>query len=224
MAVKFIPNGILDISTDPSLLPQDTNGKMEFSGAMTRCKNLSLDDNGIAATRKGSRKLNATAVDQTVSRGTIEMNGDRYLFAGTKIYKNESSIATGLTSAVWRAILYNAYNVTTQSVFALNGTDRKRITGSTVAEWGIDAPTSAPTLAGIDYVITHDWEEENAIGAVKQFTDTKTGASFNYDYVFGWEEFYADIEDHPEVTTATKYGTFYFDLNPPAQFQVTYAY
>lgn len=221
MAIKFIPNGLLNISTDPSLLPQDTNGKSEFSGAMIRCKNLSLDDNGVAVTRKGSRKLNTTAVDQTVSRGTIEMNGDRYLFAGTKIYKNESSIATGLTSAIWRAILYNAYNVTTQSVFALNGTDRKRITDSTIAEWGIDAPTTAPTLAGIDYVITHSWEEENVTGAVKQFTTEKTGS---YDYVFGWEEFYADIEDHPEVTTATKYGTFYFDLAAPARFRLTYTY
>ena len=231
MAIKFIPNGLLDISTDPSLLPQDTNGKSEFSGAMIRCKNLSLDDNGVAVTRKGSRKLNTTAVDQTVSRGTIEMNGDRYLFAGTKIYKNESSIATGLTSAIWRAILYNAYNVTTQSVFALNGTDRKRITGSTVAEWGIDAPTTAPTLAGIDYVITSTWEEENVTGGVKKFTVRKNGDTAVYslrddnDYVYGWEEFYADdSEDHPEVTTATNYAMFYFETADPARFRVTYTY
>ena len=42
------------------------------------------------------------------------------------------------------ASAYNAYNVATQNIFALNGTDRKRIVGSDVFEWGIDPPAAAP--------------------------------------------------------------------------------
>lgn len=76
----------------------------------------------------------------------VEQGGVRYEFAGTKIFRNESSIETGLTDAQWSAIKYNSYNDTAQSVFALNGTDTKRISGSSVYNWGISAP-SAPTTA-----------------------------------------------------------------------------
>lgn len=75
-----------------------------------------------------------------------EQGGVRYEFVGTRIFRNESSIETGLTDAQWSAIQYNSYNDSNQSIFALNGTDRKRITGSTVAEWGSSTP-SAPTTA-----------------------------------------------------------------------------
>jgi hypothetical protein len=78
----------------------------------------------------------------------LEQGGVRYEFAGTSIFRNESSIATGLTEAQWSGILYNSFNDTNQSVFALNGTDRKRITSSTVAEWGITAPVSVTTAVG----------------------------------------------------------------------------
>lgn len=76
----------------------------------------------------------------------VEQGGVRYGFAGESIFRNESSLVDSLTNAQWSAILYNSYNDTNQSLFALNGTDRKRITDSTVAEWGIAAP-SAPTTA-----------------------------------------------------------------------------
>lgn len=47
----------------------------------------------------------------------------------------------------WSAIKYNAFNSSTQALFALDGTNRKRIEGSDVYEWGITAPSVAPTLA-----------------------------------------------------------------------------
>lgn len=145
MPVRFNPTGILDISSDPADLPSQSDGKMEVSGSMTRCTNLHLDRGGKAITRRGSAKINATAIKTQIHR-IIEQLGNRYAFAGTQIYKNETSIATGMTDAQWSALLYNAYNTTTQAVFGLNGTDRKRIEGDTVSEWGSDSPTVAPVL------------------------------------------------------------------------------
>ncbi len=220
MPVKFTPTGFLNIATDPSRLPGEISGKVEFSGAMRRCKNLRLDDHGTALTRYGSLTLNTAAADQTTAHLLLEMAGARYLFAGTKIYRNETSIATGLTSAKWRGILYNAYNVTTQSVFALNGTDRKRIAGTTVSEWGITAPSAAPTLAGIEYIITHDWEEDEVTGVVKMFPTE--GASWNY--IYGWELYNSNPENNPDTTTSSNYGMYYFETSTKAAFGVKYTY
>jgi len=146
MSVIFKPDGSLDVATDPSDLPQTIDDEKNLvSTAMTRCKNLRLDQKGVVKTRDGSFKLNSTAISTAIHK-IIEQAGTRFAFAGTVIYSNESSIATGLTSAMWSAILYNAYNDTTQDVFCLNGTDRKRIEAGAVKEWGITAPTVAPTI------------------------------------------------------------------------------
>ena len=151
MSIIWKPNGSLDVATDPAQLP-DTKGSALTgdtgsitSYALARCKNLRLDLMGVAKTRFGTSKLNATAISTAVHK-IIEQAGVRYTFAGTIIYENETSIKTGLTSAAWSAMLYNAFNDTTQDVFALNGTDRRRIEGGAVYEWGIDAPTAAPTV------------------------------------------------------------------------------
>jgi len=146
MSVIFDPSGNLDISTDPSDLPESGSGNNITSGAMTRCKNLRINQKGIAQTRDGSAKVNATAID-TAIWWIEEQNGVRYVFAGDEIYKDETSIESGLTEAQWAAIKYNAFNETTEQVFALNGTDRKRIEDDDVYEWGIAAPTTAPTLS-----------------------------------------------------------------------------
>lgn len=146
MSIFFSPNGSLDVSKDPSDLPESADQNSISSGAMVRCKNLRINQQGIAKTRDGSAKLNATAIN-TAIWWIEEQGGTRYTFAGGSIYANESSIASGLTSAQWSAIKYNAFNDTTQQVFALNGADRKRISAGVVYEWGITAPTAGPTLS-----------------------------------------------------------------------------
>lgn len=152
MSIIWKPNGSLDVATAPADLP-DTKGSALTgdtgsitSYALARCKNLRLDLMGVARTRFGSSKLNATAINAAIHK-IIEQAGTRYTFAGTIIYEDETSIKTGLTNAAWSAMLYNAFNDTTQDVFALNGTDRRRIESNAVYEWGIDAPTAAPTVA-----------------------------------------------------------------------------
>jgi hypothetical protein len=145
MSILFSPNGSLNVATDPSDLPESADQQNLMSGAMVRCKNLRINQLGVAKTRDGSAKLNAAAIS---SISWIEAQaGVRYAFGGSSIYENETSIASGLIDAQWAAIQYNAYNDTAQNVFALNGTDTKRIEDGVVYEWGIAAPTAAPVLS-----------------------------------------------------------------------------
>lgn len=148
MSIFFSPSGILDISTDPSDLPEEIEGRDISSGSMVRCKNLRLDQSGKAKTRDGSIKINETAISEKSVHKIIEQAGDRYIFAGGEIYKNETSIESGLTDSQWGTLLYNQYNSTVQSIYALNGTDRKRIEDEDVYEWGIDAPTAEHVAIG----------------------------------------------------------------------------
>jgi len=145
MTVFFSPDGLLNVAADASDLPETGDQKGSRSGALTRCKNMRLNEIGKAKTRDGSSKINTTAIE-TAIHWIEEQGGTRYAFAGTQIYEDEVSIDSGLTNAQWAAIKYNAFNDTTDNIFALNGTDRKRIESSTVYEWGIAAPTTAPTL------------------------------------------------------------------------------
>ncbi len=142
MTTFFSPDGSLNVAVDPSDLPE-TEGR---SGALVRCKNMRTNENGKAITRDGSAKLNTSALEAAIWL-IEEQAGSRFTFSGTQIYEDESSIDTGLTNAQWSAIKYNAFNDTTDNIFALNGTDRKRIESSTVYEWGIEPPTVAPTLS-----------------------------------------------------------------------------
>lgn len=141
--ILWNPAGQLDINTDAGDLPEESDGRNFQSDALVRCKNMHTDAQGKATTRYGSLSLNSTAIDSI--QLLVEQGGDRYAFCGDVIYRNESSIATGLTDANWSAVKYNAYSDTTQQIYAINGTDRKRIEGGTVYEWGIEPPTSAPT-------------------------------------------------------------------------------
>lgn len=223
---RFIPTGMLDTTTDPQALPEQLAGKGIVSGAMQRCTNLSLDSPGKAETRKGSARLNASAMDETAAWAIIEMGGYRYTFSGTKIYRDESSIATGMTSARWSGVVYNAYNDTASSIFATNGTDRKRIQDSTVAEWGIEAPSAAPTVTGISYLTTASWEG-TYYSPYKMFATAGSSDAANKYRIYPWEDFYTDFpNDHPETTTLSSYGTHAFDASGAAvaTYQVKYTY
>ena len=142
MSVRFNPTGQLNISWDAADLPAQSDGQNVNSDSLVRCKNLRINQTGVAKTRDGSTKINSTAMETPVW-WVEEQSGTRYSFAGTQIYEDESSIDTGLTSAQWSALKYNAYNDTANNIFALNGTDKKRIESSTVYEWGLAAPATA---------------------------------------------------------------------------------
>ncbi len=132
----FNPTGSLNVAADASDLKD---------GDFVRCKNLRIDQQGFVKTRDGSTKLNSSAINTDVWH-IEEQSGVRYVFAGTDIYEDEASIVSDLTSAPWSAIQYSAFNDPTKNIFALNGTDRKRIEGGVVYEWGIEPPADAPVL------------------------------------------------------------------------------
>jgi hypothetical protein len=59
---------------------------------------------------------------------------------------------------MWSAIHYSPYNSDTESVFALNGTYRKRLDGENIFEWGLDSPTRvAMVSAGASTGLTGDY-------------------------------------------------------------------
>lgn len=184
--IRFSPDGALDISTDPQDLPEQGDGKNSQSGAMTRCTNMSLDRPGIASTRYGSRKLNATPIDPDISL-IVEQSGNRTEFAGSTIYLNETEIETGLATrdSIWFAMQYSAYNVMQQDIFALNGTNRVRVRDDVVTEWGIAAPTVAPVLTSdLDYAHTYDWEPDETDGDYFQKITTTRN---DYEGLYDWE-------------------------------------
>lgn len=143
MSIVFKPNGTLNIGTAATDLPEESGQGSTLSEAMQRCKNLSLQRSGRADTRHGSSTVHQLP---TFANFLIEQSGDVYAFTGATIYRDTVAIGTGDTDAQWTALVYNQYNDTTEQVFAANGTDRKRIVGSTVYEWGITAPSSAPSV------------------------------------------------------------------------------
>ena len=145
MSLIFNPSGLLDINTDPSDLGESGDGRTFVSQALTRAKNVDLISEGKSKTRKGTA-TNGTQLAKAASR--IEVVGsNRYEFADTIIYRNGTSIATGLNNAEWSSIQYNAFNDTTDNIFALNGTDLKRVEASSVYTWGIAAPTTDPVVS-----------------------------------------------------------------------------
>lgn len=147
MSIIWKPNGQLDVCTDPTDLPQETDGKNITSGAMTRCKNLHLYESGVAKTRWGSYRLAQSALTGIVTK-MIQMGSTRYEMTYSNIYTDGTSRASGYSNAVWSALIYHLLSSTTQTVYATNGTDQVKMEGNSVYNWGIAAPTVAPTISG----------------------------------------------------------------------------
>ena len=95
MAIIFRPTGTLDVSTDPSILAEDSDGRTISSGAMQRCKNLRLDDPGVMKCRHGSSQLGTTSANYDITH-IVEQGGVRYTFAGREIYRNETLLTGGV--------------------------------------------------------------------------------------------------------------------------------
>jgi hypothetical protein len=158
MAIIFTGAGSLNVAADPADLPGETTKNTVISGAMQRCKNLRLDEDGKRIVRDGTTKIRDEALDQTRVHTIVNMGPVRYVFAGTKIYRNETAIETGLTDRPWSGVVASPFNSETEMVYACNGAENKRIEGSNVYNWGIEAPTNAPTVeAGSSTGLTGDY-------------------------------------------------------------------
>jgi hypothetical protein len=157
MPIIFNPSGKLDVATDAADLPEQVQERTAVSGAMRRCTNLHLEQQGRAVTRGGAAKVNYTPLATGINR-IICQGADRYAFAGGTIYRQETSLETGLILGDWSAALYAPFNMTVQTVYCLNGSNRKKIEGDTVYEWGLTAPASAPGVSsGGSYEVVYTY-------------------------------------------------------------------
>jgi len=133
------------VATDPSDLPFELSGKTAVSSALTRCTQPHQDRAGRplhpwGSRRSGRRRSQLPASDRGAAGTATSSEG--------QIHRNEVSIGSGYTSAKWSAIKYNSYNVTTQSIFAVERYEQETDHWSTVAGMGNRAPATAPTLTG----------------------------------------------------------------------------
>ena len=112
MSVIFKPSGSLDCSTAATDLPQSGAGGTTISDALARAKNLTNDRIGFVELRAGSSAV-GSSLAEAINFMTVQA-GVRYSFSSTKIYKDESAIASSLASGndQYAAIQYNQYNDT----------------------------------------------------------------------------------------------------------------
>jgi hypothetical protein len=89
MSILWKPTGTLDINTMPTDLPEQSGNGAIVSGAMVRCKNLSLNRMGLAELRYGS-SLIASFTPTSAPDLILEVAGHRYIFAGNEIYYDEA--------------------------------------------------------------------------------------------------------------------------------------
>ena len=144
--ILFKPTGTLNIATESTDIPEQSDGNNSISIDMQRCKNLSTKANGKAVVRKGSTRINNTALSGQPNF-LIVQDGYRYSQFGSVIYKDEISIKTGVTNAQGFGVRYKSFNEVKKNVFYTNGTDQYRIEDNNVYQWGISAPNSVPTVA-----------------------------------------------------------------------------
>lgn len=93
MTIYFKPTGSLDINTDPTELPEQSQSGSIASGALARLKNMRQERGGVAQQRYGSTMLVALETDDTPDL-LFDASGHRYIFAGEDIYYDEAIINT----------------------------------------------------------------------------------------------------------------------------------
>lgn len=138
-------------------------GRRDFSGGwqpnadavnapencLLRGDNLTHDEQGIVALRRGSAKINGSPLADTDvhSLFTAVIAGTRYRMAGASsaVYANGSSIASGLAGSGDIAFGFQKGQI----LFA-RSTSKKKYDGTTVRNWGIAKPTAAPTVTPVD--------------------------------------------------------------------------
>jgi hypothetical protein len=97
VTILFKPvSGSLDINTEPSDLPEQSDGINITSAAMVRCENLRLDRPGVLLTRDGSSKVGSQIAEDAIITLLVEQGGVRYEFLDNNmIFEDEVQITTG---------------------------------------------------------------------------------------------------------------------------------
>lgn len=105
---------------------------------------------GILRPRKGRTALSSTTLPFPVTLVTSQA-GTRYQVAGQVLYSNFSALISTLGAGSRTTLeAFRPLNDTTEWVFVANTALTplmRKVTGATVRNWGITAPSAAPTLA-----------------------------------------------------------------------------
>lgn len=115
--------------------------------ALLKAVNIDLSREGEIRVRKGHTKLNSIAIEPIHSEFRSK---NRYVGAGTKLYRGLSTaILTGLSGNKFQAAILQPYADQLEWNFLTNGetAGMKKDDGTNTLNWGIVAPTSAPSVA-----------------------------------------------------------------------------
>jgi len=182
--------------------------------ALLRMDNLTLDEQGILALRQGSAKINSSAFSDTDVHNlfTLNISGTRYRIAnGTSaVYANGTSIASGFAGTATDDVQFGAHM---GQILMARSTTKKKYDGTTVRNWGIAAPSEAPTLSAIgsdSKVFASCDSTESPIMTVNEGT---LAFQPNMDGTAN-----ASVELTPDATTARATATKTFDA--PTDFTV----
>ena len=117
-------------------------------GEVARAINADLHRQpGTALVRLGRSDQFSTSLGDTIRR-LAKHNGRRYQLAGTQLYTNQSSILTGLSTNLFTTLQpFRPLGDTTEWVYIADDNIMRKYDGTNVRNWGIIAPTLAPTLA-----------------------------------------------------------------------------
>lgn len=121
-------------------------------GALLRADNIILDELGALALRKGSSKIYDSMADADIhtintflltgfdesAEGTYRLSGQ-----GSKLYKNGVDTGVEFDGSGDFAMGSDSYQA-----FIARGTTKKKFDGMSVRNWGIAAPSTAPSLEG----------------------------------------------------------------------------
>lgn len=143
-----------------SLKGHDTGG---FLGVNLRQDRLRLEDGDVARainadlhTQPGSillrlgrtRQFTTALADLSVRRLARYYGAARYRVAGQSLYRNQTAIYGGLSSELVTTLTpFRPLNDTTVYMFVADTSRMQKDSGTALSDWGVDAPTTAPTVA-----------------------------------------------------------------------------
>jgi hypothetical protein len=148
------------------LMKQEIRG---FLGVNLRKERLDLADEELAKAinadlhtqpgtivlRLGRTRQFTTALTDFAIRRLAKINSKRYQIAGTNVYRDQTSILSGLsTNLITTVIPFRPLNDTAIWAFIADNALMRKDNGTNVRKWGIAAPTAIATQIGVGTALT----------------------------------------------------------------------